>query len=101
MYDRMVHSVTFMSLRRFGFPAEPLISMFTTLQELKQFIRTPAGDSVLFFDASHNILPHQSMGQGNGAGPTGWGAVSTPMLDMLRAKKLGTLFIGALMGDQL
>ena len=37
-YDRIVHSVAMLSMRRVDYPVEPLISMFSTLHELKQYI---------------------------------------------------------------
>ena len=82
-YDRIVHSVAMLSMRRVGYPVEPLLSMFNTLHNLRQYIRTPAGDSTISFDGSHTDVPMQGVGQGNGAGPTIWAVVSTPALKLL------------------
>ena len=79
-----------------GFPFEPIISMFSTLQDLKQYICTTAGDSVQYLDPSLHPLPISTLGQGNGSGPSCWAVVSTPILNMLREKKLGVQFITAI-----
>jgi len=83
-YDRIVHSVAMLSMRRMGYPVEPLISMFSTLQQLRQYIRTSAGDSDTYYDGSHTNIPMQGVGQDNGASPAIWAVVSTPILKLLR-----------------
>jgi hypothetical protein len=58
--------------------------MFTTIDKMKRCIRTTYGDSTQTYKADkrkfHGIL------QGNGAGPTIWAMISSPMLDRLRHK---------------
>ena len=99
-YDRIVHSVAMLSMRRMGYPVEPLISMFTTLQKARNHIRTPAGDSDIFYDGSHTNIPIQGTGQGNGASPTIWAVVSTPLLKLLRIEDLGVFFQSALDNEE-
>ena len=100
-YDRIVHSVAMLSMRRMGYPVQPLISLFSTLQELRQHIRTSAGDSEDFFDGSHTDIPMQGVGQGNGAGPAIWAVVSTPALKLLSIEDLGVLFTSAINKEEI
>ena len=99
-YDRIVHSVAMLSMRRMGYPLPPLISMFSTLQQLRQYIRTSAGDSSTFYDGSHTDIPMQGTGQGNGASPAIWAVVSTPILKLLRIEDLGVFFQSALDNEE-
>ena len=99
-YDRIVHSVAMLSMRRMGYPLEPLICMFSTLQQLRQYIRTSAGDSETFYDGSHTNIPMQGTGQGNGASPAIWAVVSTPILKLLRIEDLGVFFQSALDNEE-
>lgn len=39
-YDRIVHSVAILSMRRLGAKLEPLICMFGTIQSLTHYVRT-------------------------------------------------------------
>jgi hypothetical protein len=78
-YDRIIHSVASICLQANGVPDEPLICMFTTIQNMKHHIRTIYGDSELSFGCKIWVVPTQSIGQGNGAGPTMWALVSTPV----------------------
>ena len=95
-FDRIVHAIAFLCMRRLGYPAEPLIHMFTTLQEALLHVRTTAGDSDKCIDSSLTDIPISTVYQGNGAGPTIWVVVSTPILNMMRDKKLGARFIAAI-----
>ena len=99
-YDRIVHSVAMLSMRRMGYPVEPLISMFSTLQQLRQYIRTSAGDSDTYYDGSHTDIPMQGVGQGNGASPAIWAVVSTPILKLLRIEDLGVFFQAAIDNEE-
>jgi hypothetical protein len=74
--------------------------MFTTIQNMNHHIRTIYGDSELSFGGKLWIVPTQSIGQGNGAGPTMWALVSTPVLNLLRAEGCGAFFHAALTGDE-
>jgi hypothetical protein len=85
-YDRIVHSVAALAMRARGVPAGPIVCMFNTLQEMTHYVRTVYGDSELSFQSKeqHEESIIQGVGQGNGAGPTIWAVVSSPVLDMLR-----------------
>jgi hypothetical protein len=92
-YDRIVHSVASICMQRLGIDIQPLRSMFYTLQNLEHYIRTAHGISTQSFNAA-NIHPVaiQGIGQGNGAGPQIWAAISTVVLNMLRSQKAGAEF---------
>jgi hypothetical protein len=47
-YDRMVHAIASLSMRRVGMPPEPIICMFTTIEDLEH-VRTIYGDSKKYF----------------------------------------------------
>ena len=100
-YDRIVHSVAILCMRRAGIPKEALHCMFSTIQNLIHNVRTIYGDSVLFFLAKDlDKVVIQGCGQGNGAGPPMWTMISTVILDMLRAAGYGIKFQSALSSQQ-
>ncbi len=76
-YDRIVHSVASLCMRRMGVEEPPIVCMFTTIQNLHHSIRTVYGDSALTFTGQLWTVPIQGVGQGNGAGPQ-IGAASVP-----------------------
>ena len=82
-YDRIVHSVASLAMQRVGAPVEPIICMFTSIQNLQHRIRTVFGDSEVGFSGAVYVVPIQGVGQGNGAGPQIWAVVSTPVLNMV------------------
>jgi len=52
-----------------------------TIQELKCFISTMHGDYTRFFSGTKSGKPNQGVGQGNGAGPKIWVAISSLIFD--------------------
>jgi hypothetical protein len=100
-YDRMVHNVSSLCLQRLGAPIEPIVSMFSTIQDLQHHIRTVHGDSSTFFSGSNWEVPIHGVGQGNGAGPQTWAAVSTPIFNMLRGEGCGSVFESVLSRESL
>ena len=87
-YDRIVHSIASISMQRVGMPIEPIISMLQTLQDMTHHLKTAHGISNLTYGSSRvNNKPVQGSGQGNGASPTIWTLISSPLLFMM--KKLG------------
>ena len=99
-FDRIVHNIAMLCMECLGCPKEPLISSFKTLQEMKAFIKTLFGRSVSFYDGSNEDKPISTLGQGNGAGPQIWAAVSTPILKLMAADGHGILFFTAMTGDK-
>jgi hypothetical protein len=100
-YDRIIHSVATICMRRMGFPAEPILSMFTTLQNLTHYVRSSYGDSKSFFNAQEvNPIAIQGVGQGNGAGPQIWAVVSTAILNMLRETGNGAYLVSPISKEE-
>ena len=85
-FDRMVHSVTYICLRRLGIPKFPLLSMFQVIQKLTHHIRTAFGDSDETYGPHAYNGPHPNQGilQGNGAAMLGWTAVSSVIVNTMR-----------------
>jgi Reverse transcriptase (RNA-dependent DNA polymerase) len=87
-YDRISPPIASLALKRQGAPQSIVDVLFTTLDEMKHFIRTAYGDSDITYrrlnDKFHGI------GQGNGAGPMIWVMVSSPILNQMRDKGIGT-----------
>ena len=100
-YDRIVHSVASLAMQRVGAPVEPIICMFTTIQNLQHWIRTVYGDSEINFSGALYAVPFQGIGQGNGASPQIWAVVSTPIFDMLRGMGYGAYLKAAISGERL
>jgi hypothetical protein len=91
-YDHIVHAIASLSVQQVGAPKEPIVCMFSTIQNLNHHIRTIFGDSTILFGGNLWVVPVQGVGQGNGAGPQIWAVVSTPVLKMRRAEGHGAFF---------
>jgi hypothetical protein len=91
-YDRISPPLASLCLQRQGAPQQCVALMFTTIQDMQHFIRTTYGDSDSPYYSDENIKFHGIL-QGNGAGPTIWALVSSPLLDRLRVKKCGVALI--------
>ncbi len=94
-YDRIVHWVAVLSLLRFGMPWGPVNSMFSTLQQSTHRVRTGFGDSQRSFTPPTDV-PFQGCGQGNGAGPTMWVAISSILISMMATAGFGLSLLSAL-----
>jgi hypothetical protein len=97
-YDRIVHCVATLAMRRLGVPKAPTCSMFEAIQRMRHHVRTAFGDSALTFGGRETDTPVHGVGQGNGAGPAIWAAVSTPVIEVMRNHGVGTEFVSALTG---
>ena len=88
-YDRIAHIIVNLALQRLGIPKPPLQSMLTTIQEMDHYVQTAFGDS----DNSYGNYPEDPLPQGilqsNGAGPAGWFAISTVLINALHQTGLG------------
>jgi hypothetical protein len=62
-YDRVVHAIASLSMRRVGMPSEPIICMFTTIQDLEHHVRMIYGDSKKSFGSNLWLVPCQGLGQ--------------------------------------
>ena len=94
-YDRVVHSIASLAMRRMGVPANPIKSMFATLQKASHKIRTAFGVSDKTYGHGRDP-PLQGFGQGNGCGPSGWAVISTPLINMVRTAGYGFSLMTAL-----
>ncbi|CAJ1959612.1 unnamed protein product [Cylindrotheca closterium] len=77
---------------RFGIQWRTLRSMFDILMKSKHRVRTGFGDSDRVFTPPTRI-PFQGCGQGNGAGPPIWVAISFILLGMMISKGFGFDFL--------
>ncbi|CAJ1927568.1 unnamed protein product [Cylindrotheca closterium] len=91
-FDRIVHWVAIISLMRFGIQWRTLRSMFDTLMKSKHRVRTGFGDLDRAFTPP-TLTPFQGCGQGNGAGPPIWVAISSILLGMMISKGFGFDFL--------
>lgn len=95
-YDRILHTIASLAYKRIGIPDAPVHSMLITIQLMRHYIRTSYGDSITFMNCSGVLIPYQGLLQGNGASPTTWVLVSTPLINMLRSAGNGTHMISPL-----
>ena len=101
-YDRITHSIASLSLQRVGLPIEPILSMFTTLQNMRHHIRTGYGISNISYGKTlRDGKPTQGSGQGNGASPCLWVMMSTPLLNMMRSANHGAKFTAPLSKEKI
>ena len=82
-YDRIVHWIAALCLRRNGLQKEPSFEMFITLQKAWHCIATAYGESTSRYGGDRTT-PLQGVGQGNGAGPTIWAVISTVLIAVMR-----------------
>ena len=88
-YDRIVHAVLSLCLQRMGVAVEPIQSLIDTMRHLTHHVKTAYGVSAESYAADEKSVPLQGIVQGNAMGPMGWGAVSTPIIGMMRAGGFG------------
>ena len=95
-YDRILHSIVALSMKRLGIPEPPIECMLKCIQTMDHYIRTTHGDSEISYSSKHTLIPFQGVLQGNGASPSIWVAVSTPLLNMMRQAQHGMHIISAI-----
>jgi hypothetical protein len=78
-YDRTVHNIATIAMRRTGMPPEPVRSMFETLQKAAHRVTTAYSISTQTY-GTKLAIPYQGVGQGNGAGPAIWAVISTVII---------------------
>jgi len=98
-YNWIVHAFAALALLCLGIPIGPISVMFGTIQLLHHFICTAFGDSECSFTGTAMQTPLQGVGQGNGAGPQIWAAVSSPIFDMVRNSGHGSTLQSLLTQD--
>jgi len=99
-YDRIILIIAALCLCRLGAPLKATESMITTLAQLKHHVRSAFGNSTISQGQEDWPEPAAGIGQGNGAGPQIWAAVSTPLFEILREEGFVATFICALSKQQ-
>jgi hypothetical protein len=100
-YDRIVHSIASIIMRHQNVPALACICVFTTLQNLHHTVSTIYDDSKSGYGGALWAVPYSGVGQGNGAGPSIWAVVSTPVLKMMKDEGFGFMYKTSIEGEQL
>ena len=94
-YDRIVHNIASLAMRRTGMPAEPVRSMFETLQQAAHRVTTAYGISTQTY-GTNLVIPYQGVGQGNGGGPAIWAVISTVIIAMMSTAGHGFHLLSAI-----
>jgi len=95
-YDCIVHNVAMICMLRTEISYNSIKSMFLTLQKMKHKVATEYEVSKSSYAADSTMIPIQGTGQGNGAGPSGWAVISSPLFETLRSAGFATDFISCL-----
>ncbi len=83
-YDRIVLLIAALCMCRFGASKPSVLSMLTTIRDMRHHTRTVHGDSMRFASRRTWNQPVAGIGQGNGAGPAIWAAVSSPLFTIMQ-----------------
>jgi hypothetical protein len=94
-YNRIIHNIASLAMRQTGMPAEPIKSMFETLQGAEHRVTTAFGTSDKTYGKNLTI-PYQGVGQGNGAGPAIWAVISTVIIAMMATAGHGFHMLSAI-----
>ena len=104
-YDRIIHAVAAICLRRLGHQRGPVVCRFSTVQQLNVNVRTAFGDSTLTNNSDLWVLPvdrtPQGALQGSTDGPVLWAIVSSPVIEYLRSLGCGVAYRCSLSGDKI
>jgi hypothetical protein len=87
-YNRIAHPIASLVFQALGVKREVCESMFSTIQDMKFFLRTGFGDSKEYASATGEVKT-QGMCQGNGAAPAGWTVDSIVMIQAHKRKGHG------------
>jgi hypothetical protein len=82
-YDRIILLVAYLTMRNFGIPATVAQSTIYTILNMKYYIRTSYGDSLVYYGGERWEEKPHGCGQGNGYGPALWAYISSPLLTIL------------------
>jgi len=86
-YDQIPLLAAALCLCHFSGSQSMVDSMITTLHKMEHHIWTTFGDSTLWASRATWQIPVAGIGQGNGAGPHIWAAMSSPLLDIMQADR--------------
>ncbi len=87
-YDRISHPIASMVFRLLGILKPAIVSMLSTIQDMKFYLRTGFGDSKAYAGATGGVKT-QGLCQGNGAAPAGWTVTSIAMIQAHKWKGHG------------
>ena len=90
-YDRIRPVLNTVTARRMGCPEGTAVCHAKAVRQMKHRVRTAFGISQEYITWDKFVNPG-GIGQGNGAGPSIWVAVSTPLLEMMRSAGHGVKF---------
>jgi hypothetical protein len=96
-YDCIVHNITILAMRRLGMLEAPILSMFKTLQQAAHHVSTAFGVSTRTY-GNKQATPLQGVGQGNGACPAIWAAISLVLIMAMATNGHGFNILLALTG---
>ena len=103
-YDRIIHAIAVICLRRLGHSRGTIICRFSTVQNLNVNVRTAFGDSELTNNSDLWVFPikrpTQGALQGSTDGPILWAIVSSPVLERMRELGCGVAYKCALSGER-
>jgi len=99
-YDRIILIIAALCLCRLGAPTKATESMIATLAQLRHHVRSAFGNAEQAQGQDDWEEPTAGIGQGNGAGPQIWAAVSTPLFEILQEEGFVATFICALTKHQ-
>jgi hypothetical protein len=95
-YDRICHPMASMIFQAIGMPTPAIVSMLSTIQDMKFSLKKGYGDSAGYAGGTDNTsvdpIKTQGMCQGNGALPAAWMVTSIPMIAIQRDKGHGVHF---------
>jgi hypothetical protein len=97
-YDRILHAIASICMRRVGVAPETCKMMFGTLEQVDHYVRTNFGDSTTSYACIE--IPFQGVYQGNGDGPGIWMLVSIPIINMLKARGFGFKVTNAMSNEK-
>ncbi len=95
-YGRIVLLVVALCLCRLGASHLSVFSMISTLHQMEHSICTMFGDSKKAGSHKNWGKPIAGIGQGNGAGPQIWAAVSSPLFELLQSAGFFANIVGAI-----
>ncbi len=84
-YDWIAHPIASMVFQSLGIPKPAVVSMLSTIQDMKFYLRTGFGDSKAYAGATGGVKT-KGFCQGNGRAPAGWTVTSIAMIQAHKRK---------------
>ncbi len=88
-YDQIAHPISFLVFQSMGIPITPTMSMLSTIQDIRFYLRIGYVNSKEFAQSTGGIKT-QGLCQGNGAAPAGWTTTNITMINAHKRKDYGT-----------